>query len=145
MIKHLRLILTGCLVLGTLTSFNSIVHADDGCSDNTSATINVRLSGNLRADISASGPGQLQVKASGPATVWVCTGKECLLQVESEAPAVVNINSNCDPAFNSYNPNNELEIISGVLRIQGLTFFNKNGDNPAGRLVVYLLGSRYEL
>ena len=143
--EYLVIVVAAFLVTGMLISFSSAVHADDGRSDNSSATINIGVSGNLKVDISASGPGQLQVKASGPAMVWVCTGKECQVKVKAEAPAEVNINKNCDPALNSYKPNTELDIIPGVLKVQGLPLFKKNEDNPAGRLVVYLLGSRYEI
>ena len=133
------------MVIAILLGLTPVINADDSHSGNTDAIINVGVSGEATVDVSVSGPAQLQVKASGPATVSVCTGKECLLQVEAEAPAEVNINKNCDPEFNSYKPNNELEIIPGVLWVQGLSFFNKSDDNRAGRLVVYLLGSKYEL
>ena len=141
----MQLIVTGLiLAIFSLALLNTAVYADDG-QGKQGNTFDVGVSGDVRVDISASGPVQLQVKASGPATVSVCTGKECLLQVEAEAPAEVNINKNCDPALNLYKPNNGLEIIPGVLWVQGLSFFNKSSDKRAGLLVVYLLGSRYEL
>jgi len=143
--KYLVISIAAFLVTGMLVNFSSAVQADDGCNDNSSAIINIGVSGNLTVDISASGPGQLQVKASGPAMVWICSGKECQLAVEAEAPAEININKDCEPAINQYKPNIELDIIPGVLRVQGLSLFNKNGENLAGRLVVYLLGSRYEI
>ncbi len=132
------------LAMLCLAMLSTAVYADDG-QGKQGNTFDVSVSGNLKVDVSASGPAQLQVKASGPATVWVCNGKECRLQVEVETPAEVNVNKNCEPAINPGRPDIELEIIPGVLRVRGLSLFKKNDDNPAGRLVVYLLGSRYEL
>jgi hypothetical protein len=140
----LRVILIIELMLATSALFLSWVpvHAGDGQSDQ-GTTSSVTVDGNVKVDVVASGPSELAVKATGPSKVWVCTGNECRLEVQAERPAVVNINEDCGQAKNSFKPQSGLEIIPGVLRIEGLPVFRQ--DNEAGRLVVFLLGTRYEL
>lgn len=132
------------IVTLSLPLLSAAVSADNGQGKQGDA-LDIGVSGNVKVDITAGGRGQLQVEARGPARVWICTGKECLLQVEALPPSEINVNESCDPAVIQTKLNNELEIIPGVLRVQGLALLNKTDDKQAGRLVVFLLGSRYEL
>ncbi len=132
------------LLMLSLTLPGAAVQADDG-QNKGDIRSSVTVNGDMKVNVVASGPSELEVKATGPSRVWICTGSECQLQVVAETPAEVNIQRNCESMIDLGKPGFTVEIIPGVLKVQGFSNRGHESSSTAGRLVVYLLGSRYEL
>ena len=148
MIKRLRVILTGCLVLGMLISFSPTVRADDGCSDNSSATINIGLlSGNRRADISASGPGIVNVRVEGPSKVNIDAGDgdkhdsdtvidigvngDVKVDIDASGPSELNVDAK-GPAQVSIDAGDEVKLNVQASEESQVIIKGQNPDEPAG-------------
>jgi hypothetical protein len=82
--EWLIIVLAAFLIIGMSFCINPVVHADDPPDGDPDMKIDVGISGgDVKVDISASGPAELNVEAKGPAQVSIDAGDEVKLNVEA--------------------------------------------------------------